>query len=97
MMTREQDASVDRAVREHVDALEDRLQVTMRAAVADGMRDLLRDEEAVAKFWRAGYAHLTDHAYAQGSQWIGKRILVAAVAALFIWAMGWLVRNGALK
>jgi hypothetical protein len=62
-----------------------------------GARALLDDKDLVAEFWKAGYSHLTVHAGNGASQWVGKRILTAIIGALFVWAMAWLVKEGALK
>lgn len=67
------------------------------AGVADGMRELLADDDVVKKFWRRGYAELTEHGQDEASRWIGRRILTSLVIALVTAGLVWLVRSGGLK
>lgn len=75
----------------------DDLRDAISQGVADGIARCLADKQLVASFWEEGFSQITSHASTGASQWVGKRILVTAIAALFIWAMGWLIRNGAIK
>lgn len=78
--------------------LEDtRITEAVAAGVTQAVTALLRDKELMHEFWQMGYEQMTGHAGDGASKWVGKRILAAAIAALFIWSMTWLVRNGALK
>lgn len=73
------------------------LKDAVQAGVHSGFKALMDDDEAVEKFWKGGYGELTKHASNASSQWVGKRLLAAAVTAVFIWAMTWLVKNGGIK
>jgi hypothetical protein len=73
------------------------LSMAVAEGVVQGLKIALKDEELMEDFWKAGFEHLTTHAGSGASQWVGKRILIAAIAAVFIWALGWLFRNGAFK
>jgi hypothetical protein len=61
----------------------------MSAAVELAIRRVLTDKELRAQFWRDGYAELEEHAGANVSQWLGRRvvniIITAAVAAALAW------------
>lgn len=76
---------------------EDEISAAVAAGVKAGFTAAMDDPEVVEKFWRGGYEQLTAHASAASSQWVGRRILAAAVTAVFVWAVTWLVRNGSLK
>ncbi len=76
---------------------EDEITAAVAKGVKAGFTAAMDDPDVVEKFWRGGYEQLTQHASAASSQWVGKRILAAAVTALFIWALSWMVKNGALK
>ncbi len=65
----------------------------MEAAI----RRILDDDATVAGFWRRGYKELSSHMESGASQWIGRRILTAAVIAITTAGLVWLVKTGALK
>ncbi len=65
--------------------------------VKQGINDLLNDRELMDKFWEAGYSRITAHAGNNASQWVGKRILAALITAVFVWALAWMVKHGAIK
>lgn len=71
------------------------------AAVAAGVKlgftQAMDDPDVVEKFWQGGYEQLTGHASKASSQWVGKRILTAAVTALLVWGLTYLVKNGVIK
>ena len=73
----------------------------MAAAVAQGVlvafHTIMQDEKLMSDFWGKGFDQLTQHAGTNASQWIGKRILLMAIAAIFSWSMLWLYRAGAFK
>jgi hypothetical protein len=69
----------------------------LRSALADALRDVLGDKELRSEFWKAGYEELSSHASNGASQWVGKRILIAAVTAVFVLSLGWLVKNGWIR
>lgn len=69
----------------------------IRQGVVEGMRELLRDDEAIAGFWARGYKELTQHTSANASQWVGRRILTAIMVAVFVGSVTWLVKSGNLK
>lgn len=73
------------------------LAAAVRDGVSEGLQAVLSDKDAMRDFWQQGYEQLTGHVTSGASQWVGKRILVALIAAVFVWAMSWLVRNGAIK
>lgn len=76
---------------------EDEIRRAVAVGVVDGAKQLMADDDVVDKFWQGGYDRLTGHATSASSQWIGKRIMAAAVTALLVWGVTWLVKNGALK
>jgi hypothetical protein len=73
------------------------LAAAVSAGVVAGLNKAFQDKELMVKFWNEGFEHLSNSAGKGASQWVGKRILIAAIAAVFIWVMGWLFRNGAFK
>ena len=80
-----------------VESLKDNLPKALSSAVADGIREVVTDDELMQKFSRALYDELASHTVNGTSQWIGKRILTAAVVALTTAGIIWLVKTGALK
>lgn len=62
-----------------------------------GLRKVLNDPEITAKFWAGGFEHLADHAGNNASQWVGKRLLMAALFAAMGLLVTWLVKIGAFK
>lgn len=90
---------LDRAS-ERMDALERREREaanTIRSAVREGIQDALRDDELARRFWAAGYQHLSGHATNGISQWIGKRVLMALIAAALSASIAWAVVTGKIK
>jgi len=69
----------------------------IKHAIKEAIHESLSDPELVKGFWRRGYEEFTGHAASGASQWVGKRILTALITALFVFAVGYLVKNGALK
>lgn len=62
-----------------------------REAEGDGDTSLLK------KFWKTGYRELTTNASTGAQQWVGRKILIALVTAVFITSTVWLAKNGHLK
>jgi hypothetical protein len=73
------------------------LQALVRKAVADGMRDVINDHELIERFWKSGYAHLSEHTTDSLSQWVGKRVLMILVAAALSSSIAWAVMTGRIK
>jgi hypothetical protein len=73
----------------------------IEAAVSRGVvraaHELADDPQFTEKYWRTGFEHLTKHSSNSASQWIGKRILTAFVAAVVTAGILWLAKEGALK
>lgn len=69
----------------------------MADAVEAAMRRVLADNDLRSAFWRSGYEELSAHAGNGASQWIGKRLLIAAVWAVVSAGLIWLVKIGAFK
>lgn len=63
-----------------------RTEAVVRAAVADGIRDVLSDEKVVAQFWRAALTQVQDHAQreAGGLMFSGLRKMMTIAALLFV-------------
>jgi hypothetical protein len=66
-------------------------------AVTEGMRALLHDDQVIEKFWERGFQHLTRHGTDGAQRWIGRRILVGILAALFAAALVFSAKMGTLK
>lgn len=65
----------------------ERTESIVRAAVADGIRDVLADQEAVAQFWRTALMQVQDHAKREaGGVVFGALKKMATVAMLLILA-----------
>ena len=78
--------------------MEERRRISTDAqAFEEALRRVLSDEELVKRFWQRGYEEFISDAGNNASQWIGKRILTAAVIAITVAGIGWLVKTGALK
>ena len=75
--------------------------IAMESVVArgfeQGLRKVLNDPEITAKFWAGGFEHFSDHASNNASQWVGKRLLTAALFAAMGLMVTWLVKIGAFK
>ena len=95
MTVREQAPHVGRLAR-RVDS-DEQMHAAIKAGIADGLREVMADDVAMAAFWKRGYKELTTHGSTAASQWIGKRILTALVAALFVICLTWLVKTGGLR
>lgn len=74
---------------------------SMTGAVRDGIKaaimDMADDEKFSEAFWKQGFEQLSNHAGNASSQWVGKRILTALIAAVVTVGIAWLVKSGALK
>jgi hypothetical protein len=73
------------------------IEEAVAAGVARAMDAALSDQHRIQKFWRTGFDELSSHASNGASQWVGKRILTALIAAIATVSLVWLVRNGGLK
>ena len=73
------------------------IQAAVARGVVEGARRLAEDSDFCERFWRVGFEHLTRHSTNSASQWIGKRILTALVAAVVTAGILWLAKEGALK
>jgi len=78
-------------------AREREIQEAVAAGVARAMDAALDDQHRIQKFWRTGFDELAGHASNGASQWVGKRILTAMIAAVATVSLVWLVRNGGIK
>lgn len=58
-------------------------------------RDADGESSTLKSFWGMGYRELLNNASVGTTQWVGRRIVVAAVAAIFVWSMTVLVKYGA--
>lgn len=83
--------------RRRTDVDDDRLASAVASGVKRGIHELLADEETMDRFWETGYKKLTAHVGNNASQWVGRRILAALIAAVFVWALAWMMKNGAIK
>ena len=54
--------------------------VTM--GIAEGFKAALKDEEAVERFWKVGYKHLSAQAHDDVSRSVGRRVIGWLAAAL---------------
>lgn len=74
---------------------------SMTGAVREGIKaailDMAQDEKFSEAFWKQGFDQLTNQAGNASSQWVGKRILTAVIAAVVTVGIAWLVKSGALK
>jgi len=66
-------------------------------AVETALRRVLADKELRAQFWKDGYIEFVSHAGNNASQWFGKRILTAIIAAIVTTGLIWLVKIGGIK
>jgi Asp-tRNA(Asn)/Glu-tRNA(Gln) amidotransferase B subunit len=73
------------------------IRAAVAAGVHDGMASLLSEPEKVTTFWETGFNEMTKHVATQSSQWIGKRLLTAAITAITVWGITWLVTTGRFK
>lgn len=78
---------------QHVDSV----RAEVAQGVVDGLQAILEDDRLMKKFWLRGYEELSSHSSVGASQWVGKRAFGFAVAAIAVWSIGWLIRNGGLK
>lgn len=83
--------------RRRTDVDDDRLASAVAHGVKQGITELLDDRELMDRFWEAGYSRITAHAGNNASQWVGRRILAALITAIFVWALAWMVKDGAVK
>lgn len=72
-------------------------QADIAAGFVLGIKAAMKDDELMSDFWAAGYREMTLHASNGASQWIGRRILTAIIAAVTTAGIIWLVKSGALK
>lgn len=77
--------------------LTDELPGLIKRAIKEVVHESLSDPDLVEGFWKRGYIEFTNHVSTGASQWVGKRLLTALVTALFVFAVGYLAKNGALK
>lgn len=73
------------------------MEAAVNRGIQAGLRAAMKDKELITDFWRDGFDELSKHTGNGASQWVGKRILMAVIAAVFVWALTWLVTNGKLK
>lgn len=94
------EAGVRAAVEE---ALNERAAENYAKGLVQGIQMLLTEDKdhpdtsVIKRFWKTGYRELTTAASTNASQWVGKKILVAVIAALFVWSMTMLAKHGAFK
>lgn len=69
----------------------------VQSGIVAGIGQLIRDEKTINEFWKSGYDQLTVRAHNNATQWIGKRILTAISAGVFIAVLVWSVKNGHIK
>lgn len=72
-----------------------------RNAIADAIVEALKrtahDDDFSKKFWQRGFVELSAHTSNASSQWIGRKILVAAATAALGWLLVYLVKSGGIK
>lgn len=90
VLTRVGDA-VDR-----IERAEKGIRESVSLGVQDGIKALAADHAFRETYWKAGFDHLSEQAASASSQWIGKRILTAAVLAVVSAGVAWLVKTGKL-
>lgn len=73
------------------------IEAAVKQGVMSAVKDLSADAELSKRFWEAGFQHLSKHAGDGASQWIGKRILTAFVAAVVTTGLVWLLKSGYIK
>jgi hypothetical protein len=66
-------------------------------AVTDGMRKLLHDDQVIEAFWKRGFDHMSRHGADGAQRWVGRRIWVAFISALFAAAIYLAAKLGTLK
>jgi len=76
---------------------EDEIRRAVAAGIVDGAHQLADDEKFAAKFWEVGFEHLKSHSTNHASQWVGRRILTALIAAITTAGIIWLVKSGNIK
>ena len=75
----------------------DDLPSAIKSAIKEALTEVLKDPNISKAFWKQGYEEFTNHAGNSASQWVGRRILTAAVTFIFGVALVYLVKQGAIK
>lgn len=78
-------------------ALRQNIRSDISAGMVDGIKTMMADKDSLKAFWRHGYDELIEHSSNGASQWVGKRILTMAAAAIATALVIWLVKSGAIK
>lgn len=97
-------SAVERRV-EHMHELIEQSFADLRAGIRDdisagfekALRTVAKDSDFAKPFWQQGADHMIERVTAQGSQWIGKRILTALVGAVLVATITWMVASGRFK
>jgi hypothetical protein len=73
------------------------LEARIASGVAAGLALAMSDEALMKRYWHQGWVELSTHGSNGASQWIGKRLFVAAVGIIVMWGLAILVRNGTIR
>ena len=76
---------------------EDAIRQAVSDGLVDGAKRLSQDKDFCERFWETGFKHLKTHSTNHASQWVGKRILTAFIAAAVTAGIIWLVKTGQIK
>ena len=79
---------------QHHETLQLDLEKKVQAGLVAGVREVIKDDELMQQLSAKLSTNLFVHGGQQASQWIGNRILTAAVIAITGFGVAWLVRNG---
>ncbi len=88
---------VERDIRdllEHVTSLRTGIEAHVSAGVSQGIRSIVADEAFMKELSEKMSYRFLAFGGNQASQWVGKRILTAAVVAVTGFGVAWLVKNG---
>lgn len=73
------------------------IEQAVKNGMVAGIAELMRDEATIKAFWKSGYEELAGQAQNNATQWVGKRVLTAISAAVFVGLLVWSVKTGHLK
>ncbi len=76
---------------------EDQIRNAVAKGIVQGAHELASDPAFSERFWKTGFDHLSKHSANHASQWVGKRILTAFVAAVVTAGILWLAKTGGVK
>jgi hypothetical protein len=97
-------SAVERRV-EHMHELIEQSFADLRAGIRDdisagfekALRNVAKDSDFAKPFWQQGADHMIERVTAQGTQWVGRRILTWLVGTALVAAITWAVVTGRFK